>query len=95
MGKAGKTRTNRWAGLAAAFNLVAQLEFFIDGARLGERTTRPCRMPWNAAPVKPETWRQLTAVACDRAGHRSEARQKVRVAGMGRSVYCQIRWTPY
>ena len=63
---------------------ASRVEFFIDGARLGERTTRPYRMPWNTASVKPETRRQFTAAACDRAGHRIEARQNVRVAGLGR-----------
>ncbi len=65
---------------------VSRVEFFVDGARLGERTTRPYRMQWNTASVKPETWHQFTAVAYDRAGNRSEARQKLRVADMGRQA---------
>jgi hypothetical protein len=65
---------------------VSRVEFYIDGARLGERTAPPYQMQWNTASAKPETWHQLTAVACDRAGNPSEARQKVRVAGTGRQA---------
>jgi hypothetical protein len=60
---------------------VSRVEFFVDGTRLGERTASPYRIQWNTASVKTGTWHQLTAVAYDRAGNRSEARQKVRVAG--------------
>ena len=61
---------------------VARVEFFIDGARLGERTARPYRMQWNTASVKPETWRSSPRSPAIARDNRSEARQKVRMAGV-------------
>ncbi len=66
---------------AHAAHGLKQVEFFVNGKSIGTATKAPYTITWDAVtPLKGE-WHGIKAVATDLAGHTSEARAMVRVAG--------------